>query len=52
MMPSDMTPIDAAVMWLIGVFLALCCIHASYLLATAVERISAAWTENEPTRAA
>lgn len=35
-MPADMTPKDEAVMWLIGVFIALCCIHASYLLATAV----------------
>lgn len=35
-MPDDMTPIDEAVMWLLGAYLALCCIHGSYLLATAI----------------
>jgi len=36
MKPSDMMPIDEAVMWLLGAFLALCCIHGSYLLAMTV----------------
>lgn len=37
-MPDDITPIDEAVMWLLGAFLALCCIHASYLLSEVIAR--------------
>lgn len=33
---GDMKPIDEAVMWLIGAFLAICCIYGSYLLAQAI----------------
>lgn len=36
MQPDDMKPIDEAVMWLLGAFLAICCIHGSYLLSQAV----------------
>lgn len=46
-MPDDLTPIDEAVMWLLEAFLALCCIHGSYLLSEEIARRDEASTFQE-----